>query len=113
MQDIACRYVNVLKSVISHKYLVVTVDEKLNFSMHVRNLIKGLRFKGLLLYEVKDCIPSDSLSRVYIAHVLPVFYQPAYCLTLYCGEQVTERVMHRAQSRMGASIRKNVFPGIH
>ena len=74
-----------LKHVVSYKYLGVTLDEKLNFSIHIRNMIKNLRFKSILLYRVRGYMSSEVLLKVYKSHVIPVI---DYCDILYAGAGV-------------------------
>ena len=57
----------------------------MNFAIHVRNLIKGLRFKSFLLYKVKDYMTERVLLKVYKAHMLPVI---DYADVLYASSNV-------------------------
>ena len=74
-----------IKSVLSYKYLGVTLDQELNFAMYVRNMIKRLRFKSILLYRSRKYMSKPVLLRVYKSHVLPVI---DYCDILYAGTNV-------------------------
>ena len=73
---------NILKVVPSYKYLGVTLDEELNLNLHVRNMIKNLRYKSLLLYKVRGYMSQQVLLRVYNSHVILVI---DYCDILYVG----------------------------
>ena len=61
-----------LKSIISYKYLGVTVDEELNFCQHTRLLIKSVNFKALLMYMVRDYMSELILRKVYVSYLLPI-----------------------------------------
>ena len=74
-----------LKRVVSYKYLGVILDEELNFSLHIKNLIKNMRFKSILLYRAREVMNVPSLLKIYKSHALPVI---DYCDILYGGGKV-------------------------
>ena len=69
-----------LKNVVSYKYLGVLLDEELNFSMHIKYLIRNMRFKSILLYRTREVMSVLSLLKIYKSHALPVL---DYCDILY------------------------------
>ena len=58
--------------VISYKYLGIILDQELNFSLHVKSLIKDIKFKALMLYYLSKMLSHKLLLRVYVSYVLPL-----------------------------------------
>ena len=61
-----------LQQVISYKYLGIIVDQELNFASHVKELLKNIRFKSLLLFYLKKMMSRRVLLHVYKSYVLPI-----------------------------------------
>ena len=72
---------NEIKPVSTTKFLRVILDEKLQWSDHI-NYIKNKISKALgIVYKAKKYFSSKSLSKLYIAFILPYY--------IYCVEIVT------------------------
>ena len=86
-----------LKQVISYKYLGITVDQELNFALHVKELLKNIWFKSLLLYHLQKMMSSKVLLHVYKSYVLPVI---DYADVIYMNTHVDLlEALQRAQSK--------------
>ena len=86
-----------LKHVNSYKYLGVILDQELNFNLHVKSLLKSIRFKNMLLYRARKKMTSEALLKVYVSHALSVI---DYADILYTNAGKTELdSLQRQQNR--------------
>ncbi len=65
-----------------HKHLGITIDETLNFKVHISDICHKLSRNISLLYQVKDLVPTTTLEILYNAHILPHLQ---YCMPIWCN----------------------------
>ena len=51
----------------------MTIDQTLNFNLHMNQLIKTISYKLFLLQKLEDCITCKAAIQIYKSMVLPFF----------------------------------------
>ena len=59
--------------VLSYKYLDITIDQSLNFNLHMNQLVKTISYKLCLLQKLRTYIPCKAAIQIFKSMVLPYF----------------------------------------
>ena len=68
--------------VLSYKYLGITIDQSLNFNLHMNQLFKTISYKLSLLQKLRSYTTCNASLQIYKSMVIPYF---DYCDVLYQG----------------------------
>ena len=77
---------DVIQKTEQHKFLGVTLDDKMTFKSHITDLCIKLSRTISMLYNTKDLMPPYVLHLLYCAHVLPHFM---YCTPIWANTYPT------------------------
>ena len=62
-----------LDYVLSYKYLGITIDQSLNFNLHMNQLVKTISYKLFLLQKLRTYITCNAAIQIYKSMVTPYF----------------------------------------
>ena len=86
--------------VISYKYLGITIDQTLNFNLHMKQLIKTISYKLFLLQKLRYYITCKAAIQIFKSLVLPYF---DYGDIIYQGASI--KTLDKLQSLQNRGLR--------